>query len=278
MTNKSASSEAELPVCFVIMPIADRPGYPPGHFGRVYQIIIEPAVREAGYQPRLASASTDAVVIHLEILSHLLNAPMAICDISDLNANVMYELGVRQAFDKPVVLLKDDRTHNPFDVIPIRHQPYSSSLSYETVVEERNRIKEAIQSTARGSADSVNSLVRLLNLQGAALRQDENDPSAARFQLIEENMSRMSQMMTVIANAAYRSDNVPPAAPHNSMPFAPTIRHMTLYPSEVNHELMSANARRGFSSGLMAEPAQPISNLGMGLAKFGGSDGKISED
>ena len=37
--------------CFVIMPISDVPGYDQGHFARVYEYLIKPAIIQAGYEP-----------------------------------------------------------------------------------------------------------------------------------------------------------------------------------------------------------------------------------
>lgn len=44
---------------------------------------------------------------------------MAICDLSSRNPNVMYELGIRQAYGKKVVLIQDDATDKIFDVAGI---------------------------------------------------------------------------------------------------------------------------------------------------------------
>lgn len=38
-------------ICFVIMPISDIPDYDKGHFNRVYDHIIKPAVKKAGLIP-----------------------------------------------------------------------------------------------------------------------------------------------------------------------------------------------------------------------------------
>ena len=35
--------------CFVIMPISDAEGYDKGHFTRVYEHLVKPAVIEAGF-------------------------------------------------------------------------------------------------------------------------------------------------------------------------------------------------------------------------------------
>ncbi len=100
--------------CFVIMPISDAEGYDKGHFTRVYYDIIEPAVESAGHKPIRADEVVSSNLIQLDIVERLIYAPLAICDISSRNPNVFYELGIRHAFNKPVVLMKDNVTPNAF--------------------------------------------------------------------------------------------------------------------------------------------------------------------
>jgi hypothetical protein len=44
--------------CFVIMPQGEPNGYPQGHFNRVYDYVIVPACRAAGYWPTRADNAT----------------------------------------------------------------------------------------------------------------------------------------------------------------------------------------------------------------------------
>ena len=61
-----------------------------------------------------------------KIFQAVQNCPMALCDLSNRNPNVLYELGLRQAYDKPVVLVQDDKTQRIFDVSGINTVQYSS--------------------------------------------------------------------------------------------------------------------------------------------------------
>ena len=52
-----------------------------------------------------------------QIIKRLINDDLVICDLTGLNANVMYELGVRHADAKPVILITQDDPQNlPFDI------------------------------------------------------------------------------------------------------------------------------------------------------------------
>lgn len=85
--------------CFVIMPISDAEGYDKGHFTRVYEHLVKPAVIEAGFEPMRADDTSKANFIVVDILKQILESDMAICDLSSRNPNVFYELGIRQAFN-----------------------------------------------------------------------------------------------------------------------------------------------------------------------------------
>ena len=80
--------------CFIIMPISDADGYPTGHFKHVYDNIIYPSCEMAGYQAVRADEIKATNLIHLDILKRLIDTPIAICDLSSRNPNVLFELGI----------------------------------------------------------------------------------------------------------------------------------------------------------------------------------------
>lgn len=156
--------------CFIIMPIADMEDYPKGHFNHVYENIIKPSCSLAGYTAVRADEVKQTNLIHLEILKKLIDAPLAICDLSSRNPNVLFELGIRQAFDKPVVLIQEKDTPKIFDIAPLRYLEYSQDMKYHDVLIIQEKLKEAIEATALAEHDktNVNSIVKLLALNSPA--------------------------------------------------------------------------------------------------------------
>ena len=102
--------------CFVIMPISDPEDYEPGHFKCVYEDILIPAIKEAGYTPKRADDDKSSSMIQVNIIQDIIESPMAVCDLSSRNPNVLFELGIRQAFDLPVVLVQEEGTPRIFDI------------------------------------------------------------------------------------------------------------------------------------------------------------------
>lgn len=133
--------------CFVIMPIGDTEGYVTGHFTNVYNDLLKPAIEKAGYQPERADEIKGTNLIAVDIVERICQTPIAICDISSCNPNVFYELGIRHASSLPVVLIKDSKTSNPFDIKDIRYVEYSENLEYNNVIKTQNEISTAVEKT-----------------------------------------------------------------------------------------------------------------------------------
>ena len=161
------TSEEKKPVCFVLMPIADVPGYDGGHFGRVYEHLLKPAIIAAGYTPVRADDAVKTDYIVVGIIQKIVESEMVLCDFSARNPNVMYELGIRHAFNKPVVLVKDRKTEKIFDIQGLRYAEYDETLRIDAVNKDVVKIAAAISETAKSSDKDLNSIVQLAGIKTA---------------------------------------------------------------------------------------------------------------
>lgn len=160
-------------ICFVIMPISDTDNYLPGHFQRVYEFIIKPACRMADFEPVRADDIKSTNVIIIDILNKILDSDMAVCDLSSKNPNVLYELGIRQAFDKPVTLIKDELTDRIFDTNMLRDVPYHSQMRFDQVGKAVADLAEAMTETYNNRESEGNSMVSLLGRARAKIKPTE---------------------------------------------------------------------------------------------------------
>ena len=180
--------------CFVIMPISDPPEYQNGHFRRVYDYIIKPACERIGVVVTRADDVKSTNYIVIDILQRILASDIVVCDLSARNSNVMYELGIRQAFDKPVVLLKDKITDRVFDIQGLRTIDYDESLRVDTVGVDVAALSATVEATLKANENEVNSLVRLLSVPKATIAdRKEISPDTA---LILTSMREMSQRIS----------------------------------------------------------------------------------
>lgn len=182
--------------CFVIMPISDSEPYEEGHFKLVYEHLIKPACLEAGFKPIRADDVANTSFIVGDIIDKLVNAEMAICDLSGKNPNVLFELGIRQAFNLPVTLIKDEKTARIFDIQGLRDVPYDEYLRVDNVKSQIIEIKGALKSTYDNKDGKSNSLIHLLSIRSATLPQGQTlNPDTS---ILLEAINRISYKITQI--------------------------------------------------------------------------------
>jgi len=99
---------------------------------------------------------------------------MAVCDLSSRNPNVMYELGIRQAYGKKVVLIQDEKSQPIFDVSAINTIFYNSKRTYEDVIASQNEISEAILSTAKEDSISLMSIAKIPSASAEAQSKSDD--------------------------------------------------------------------------------------------------------
>ncbi|WP_223566096.1 hypothetical protein [Pantoea sp. OVA07A] len=237
-TKPSENGEKPPKFCFVIMPIADHPNYEPGHFKRVYDNLVAPACRQAGYEPIRADENSSSNMIMHDILLNIVKSEMVICDLSTNNANVFYELGLRQAFNKKTVLITDGREKTPFDLLGFRYQLYSSSLRVDTVRAEIKRISVALTSTENMLANEVNSIVKLLEIDSANIEiVQPNENQAFMLQMFNSlsaqiaNLAQPSQGSTgqwVSAMESRKNGITLPMNPNSSFIFLESDENVNL--------------------------------------------------
>lgn len=149
MTEEAEAPGAIQKVCGIVRPIADMDGYSAQHWSDVHEIINE-ALEPFNFKTRLVSDADEIGVIQGRIVKNLYDDDLVVCDVSGKNPNVMFELGMRLAFDKPTIVIKDDITSYSFDTSPIEHIGYPRDLRYSTI----NEFKERLGRKAKATADA----------------------------------------------------------------------------------------------------------------------------
>ncbi len=203
---QDAKAPEKKPVCFVIMPISDVPGYEPDHFSRVYEYLLKPAIENAGYRARRADDENKTDYIVIGIIQQLVVADMVLCDLSARNPNVMYELGIRHAFNKPVTLIKDRKTANIFDIQGLRYTEYSDSLRADLVENELSGITKALRKTAEANSDDINSVVQLAGITAAEVPDQKKISSDT--QLILSAVSGLSKRLDGVEKQKFDSSRI----------------------------------------------------------------------
>lgn len=85
--------------CFVVMPFGLKPKNDGSgdiyDFDKVYRVIIQRAILQAGMEPIRADETKGSRMIHTDMFKDLRDRPIVLADLSLYNPNVFYELGIR---------------------------------------------------------------------------------------------------------------------------------------------------------------------------------------
>ncbi len=159
-------------VAFVIMPFVERQKeqHSTGFFAEVLRTLVTPAAREAGFNVRTANRQ-GSDVIQSTIINDLLSADLVIADLTEHNPNVLFELGVRMAHEKPVALIKASGTGRIFDVDNmLRVEEYNSNLWPTTVEKDLPVLTEHIRA-AWDNRESKQTYMGILKSQATATQK-----------------------------------------------------------------------------------------------------------
>lgn len=116
--------------CFVIMPFGSSSPELKKKFDGVYKGIIVPAVQEAGYEPIREDISASPGSIPKSIVKKLAESQMVIADLTGINPNVFYELGIRHVLSKSGTVLMISKSETiPFDNASHRVIQYTNELA-----------------------------------------------------------------------------------------------------------------------------------------------------
>ena len=133
-------------MCGIVIPISAMGDYSEGHWLEVKRI-LQRAIKQAGYDSQIVSEAEDSGIIHKRIVQNLYDNPIVVCDISGRNPNVMFELGLRLAFDKPTIIVKDNKTAFSFDTSVIEHLQYPADLRFGKIEEFMESLTVKIKKT-----------------------------------------------------------------------------------------------------------------------------------
>lgn len=206
-SKKEESDRTEKKSCGIIMPISAIDGCSADHWKEV-QSILKDIIQSAGFEPNLVSDADEIGVIQKRIIHNIYNNPIVVCDVSGKNPNVMFELGMRLAFDKPTIIIKDDHTDYTFDTSVIEHLVYPRDLRFSRIVQFKEKLKEKILATFKKSIEDPNYTTFLKHFGEYQVAQiEKNELSSSKY--IENLINELRHEMNLNLKTLYKQSKIP---------------------------------------------------------------------
>lgn len=134
--------------CFVIIGFGTKTDFETGrhiNLDKTFENIIKPVFDDIGILCYRACDIEQSGVIDVEMYENIFKADFVVADISTLNPNAIYELGVRHALrPNTTIVIGEDKLKIPFDVNHVFVHSYRH-LEEDIGVSESNRFREHLK-------------------------------------------------------------------------------------------------------------------------------------
>jgi hypothetical protein len=157
--------------CFVIGPIGKFGSDVRAHADWLLEGIIQPTMASfPDYLTERADKIADPGLIDAQVINALLEADLVIADLSMLNPNAFYEIGIRHMAQKPIIHMQRVSDEIPFDISLFRSIKFSIGHpnDLKSASAELKRAVEAIETPGYQVQNPVTSARGIVRLEEKA--------------------------------------------------------------------------------------------------------------
>lgn len=148
----------------------------------------------------------------------------------------MFELGMRLAFDKPTIVIKDDKTPFSFDTSPVEHLTYPRDLRFSSVETFQEKLNEKIAKTASGNGQD-SFLKSFGSFKVAQIDVEQASVDTVMLEQLQETKSQISEIRHLLRSSLMERNDVESyAARHYSSDSKP--RNRTTNKSDLHEAVM----------------------------------------
>jgi hypothetical protein len=196
MPEPKANAGSKKKSCFVVCPIGDEGSTTRRHADWLFHEIIEHVLKTdfAGQFNLIRADKIDQPgMIDAQIISHLLDDDLVIADMTELNPNVFYEIGIRHMKELPIVHIVKKGGMIPFDVKLFRAIPYDYADPADLRV-ARGDLQRALAAVLQPDYKPDNPVIRA---RGVVKLTESAAPETA---IIQQQLGEISRRLSAIEN------------------------------------------------------------------------------
>ncbi len=214
---KDTAAKARL--CFIIGPIGKNGTAERKHADLLLNAVVRECLQNEPHNLviKRADDDSDPGMIGDRIITDILNADLVVADLTDLNPNVFYELGIRHSTQKPTIHIAKEGTILPFD--NVSHRTIFVDLSeWESILQARIRLSESAAVALSKGYKASNPITQA----NASFRmRTSEDP-------VDRTIAQMREQISALESRLYRREIEDDRAIDHISPdliFMPNVRY-----------------------------------------------------
>ncbi|MBR1149220.1 ribosomal protein L7/L12 [Bradyrhizobium sp. JYMT SZCCT0428] len=210
VTVTSAEGISKTRYCFVVGPIGKDGSPERKHADLLLNAVIRHVLEneEFGYKVKRADEDADPGMIGDRVITDVINSSLVVADLTDLNPNAFYELGIRHSTELPTIHIAKAGTSLPFD--NVAHRTIFVDLGdWHSIEQARERLASSVRATCMPGYKVSNPITQA----NASFKMRQSDDP--RDRIIAEMQERMFTLENAIANATNRPEPEPERIEHS---------------------------------------------------------------
>ena len=200
--------------CFVIMPISKTKSCTADEWTSIFDEMIKPAVTGSrlGFTCERSKPRTGNLI--KDILNELNRADVVIADLTDMNPNVFYELGVRHTLRNRTILIAQDKRYVPSDLRSYWVLVYDKHLP--GLQDFKNKIRDILREMIKNPEKPDSPVADFLGERNIVLLSQERSANLRKLTALVSELSYNislvdSVLSTVKKNEEARKEKRPPS-------------------------------------------------------------------
>jgi hypothetical protein len=199
---KPGKGDAKKALCFVIGVIGKDGTAERKHSDLLLNLVIKHVLKqdEFGYIVKRADEDTDPGMIGDRVVSDIIHADLVVADLTDLNPNAFYELGIRHSTEKPTIHIARAGTILPFDTVAHR-TIFVDLADFESIEQGRERLANSARAIKAPDYKVSNPITQANASFKMRQSEDPRDRVLAQMQerlaVLEKNATNVIQRVGV---------------------------------------------------------------------------------
>lgn len=195
--------------CFIITPIGSERSEVRDSLDGLMQNVIEPVLKEIGFNTDnifVAHQIHESGSINNQIINHIVEDDINIVNLTGLNPNVMYELAVRHSVGKPVIIIAEEGTKLPFDIVDQRTIFYKDTMLGAVLLKEK--LSKVIKLILENPENNIDNPVLKIVKENSVIQEVKNSPSNGDgIGLILNKIFELERSINNLNNSRIHSSN-----------------------------------------------------------------------
>lgn len=147
------NSDGELKSCFVVSPIGSEGTDIRKQADQLLRWVIKPVVKDFGFDAQRGDELDMPGLITTQVIRMLVEDPLVIVNLTGENPNVYYEMAVREATGKPLLLMIMKGNQKPFNIRGMRMIEYGDLTDPDEQDAARDDLRSLLRSLESNSDD-----------------------------------------------------------------------------------------------------------------------------